>query len=161
MNTKIADTSMKIPERWKSCVKGRFYFEIAPHARVNLPPGESPPNPFRDPAAPFVLREISTRLRDRGYNVSEPKQGKGCFVVRALLPTFKLSVMLSVQREKDCARFLLWSGPHQGQLFRKTSLFPSDLADWGRFCDSIENILTENLGVTSLRRVTHEEAFRK
>ena len=152
------DRVMTANEPWKTNVKGRFYFEITSQSGIMLPVTQDKNDIFRDPAAPFVFGEIVKRLRVRGYDVSDPRQGKGCFVSRASFPRLALDLMLMIERQNGVAKFRFWGLPRR-RLFRNATPSPSDLMDWEAMCDVVQVILEQELKVAALRRMSHHEAF--
>jgi len=152
---------MQTPRTWSTVVRSRFDFEIDTNSKMRLPNPAPKPKPFRDPAGPFVLREVVSRLKEPGLRVSDVKPGKACDAyVAADLLTLQLSVILIVNRKGDNAKFLLWMTPRKAA-FRRVSLNTFDLSRWEDICNEVEEILKQKLQVSSLRRVTHDEAFRR
>jgi hypothetical protein len=150
---------MREEQPW--AVRSHFRFEIGANSSSKLPPPAARPRPFRDPAGPFVLAEIASRLRNGGFAVSEPKPAKACDAyLRAVFPRFELGMVLGVERQTNSMKFYLRTSPPR-KMFRRESLLPSDLAEWDRLCDMVEEALKQDLRVSSLRRLTHDEAFRR
>lgn len=142
-------------------VRSYFHFEIGANSSSNVPPPTARPRPFRDPAGPFVLAEIASRLRNGGFTVSEPRPAKACDAyLRVVSPKFELGMVLGVERQTKSTKFYLRTSPPR-KMFRKESLLSSDLAEWERLCDMVEEALKQDLRVSSLRRMTHDEAFRR
>jgi hypothetical protein len=145
---------MKRDESWRGVIRSNFRFDITSESSIDVPPDLIPPNTFRDPAMPFVLGEIARWLRASGYKVSEPKQAKGCYVVRISLSNLEILFMLSVLRNKDHASFHLWSLPRQ-----RNRILLAALAEWQKLCDAIEKILVHDFNASSRSRMSDFDVY--
>ena len=107
----------------------------------------------------LFLAKIAERLRVQGYSVEEPKPGKACHAhVQVNFPDVQVSVILLVKRTEtslECA-LLTWPSQSFSQRLRRRMASP-DCEEWSRLCSAINDVLTQNVAVESLRWTTFNE----
>ena len=114
--------------------------------------------PFHDPAALPVMERLADALRQRGNNVTTPKNGKacdGCFKVTFASVT--ITVILLVDRTQQSVEFTLLSWPSQSlaQRLHRSAASPDEFGEWDELCSVMSKLLEDGLGAEQLERTLH------
>ncbi len=83
-------------------LKSRSIFEVSEERLPLEARGYLATRPFRDPAALDIVRRIAFGLRERGYEVTEPKHGRACDAIfRCRFKGFNITLILLIDDRKN------------------------------------------------------------
>ena len=137
--------------------KSRLSFNVPesqPHTNLKR-------TPFRDPAALPMLQSIADALRAQGYEVTNPKTGKGCHgACRVIFPDVEISVVLLVRRRRGKVEFDILTWPSQTLRQRSSGrrMRSADCTEWAELCSAMHTTLAGDSRVESVLLRTFSES---
>lgn len=120
--------------------------------------GSRPAAKFRDPIGINILRRVADRLLKNGFEVTNVKSGSACAgAFRVLFAGFSIAAIIVVQRsETGLASCMVMTWPVRRFWQRISTPLVSE--GWECACLAMENALTQDGEVRSLRRLTKDQA---
>jgi len=112
---------------------------------------------FRDPLALDIFRKLANRLRAQGFDVSQAKSGSACDAIfTTRFSEFRVIAIILAKRSVGVVEcdVLTWC---LRPFWRH--VIPQVVSEsWIRTCSAMEQILRENPSITSLQRLSENEA---
>ena len=137
----------------KSC----FEFALGPNSAMKLPPQKGSARNVRADTSLQALNSIVVALGRRGVRVSRPEsQAFGHSSSFASFADSFVDLILGVRIREGSTCFSLLTFQRAPSSKRKLS--SAALDEWTKLCETINQVLTVDLGADSVRRLTHGEA---
>jgi hypothetical protein len=134
-------------------MKSRTIFEVNESLLAPMARGYQMTRPFRDPAGLDISQKIASGLRQQGYEVTEPKNGKACDAVfRCKFKDFSITAVLAIDDRREGVvkcRLLTWKSrktPLARLLQRDPPMSTAMEEQWKRLCSALDEQLRGAVG---------------